>query len=260
MTTATLLKPTDPPPFSVVNPAGKAPLVLFCDHAGQAIPGALGDLGLDAAARAQHIAWDIGIAEVAAILARELDAPAVLGGYSRLVIDCNRRLDDPTSIAQESDRIPVPGNRGLTAAERAQRADEIFRPYHAAVTAAIDAKIAAGQKPALLSLHSFTPVMNGFERPWHFGILWNKDPRLPVPLMARLAELPDVCVGDNEPYTGRDEHGYSVVAHGEARGLPHALIEIRQDLICEPAGVALWAGKLLQVLPGLLSDPALHRL
>ncbi|WP_374367042.1 N-formylglutamate amidohydrolase [Dongia sp.] len=260
MTPASLLQPGDPPPVSVLNPAGRAPLVLFCDHAGQAIPRALGDLGLSAEARAQHIAWDIGIAEVAAILARELDAPAVLAGYSRLVIDCNRRLDDPTSIAQESDRIPVPGNRGLSAGDRARRADEIFRPYHAAVTAAIEAKLAAGQKPAILSLHSFTPVMNGFQRPWHFGILWNKDSRFPVPLMARLAELPDVCVGDNEPYTGRDEHGYSVVAHGEARGLPHALIEIRQDLISEPTGVALWAGKLLQVLPGLLSDPALHRL
>jgi predicted N-formylglutamate amidohydrolase len=259
MTSATLLQPGDPPPFSILNPVGRAPLILFCDHAGQAIPRALGDLGLSAAARAQHIAWDIGIAEVAAHLSTALDAPALLAGYSRLVIDCNRRLDDPTSIAQESDRVPVPGNRGLSAHQRAARADEIFRPYHAAIRAAIEAKIAAGQKPAILSLHSFTPVMNGFRRPWHFGILWNRDPRFPLPLMARLAELPDVCVGDNEPYTGRDEHGYSVVAHGEARGLPHALIEIRQDLISEPAGAAHWAGKLLQVLPGILADPALHR-
>lgn len=257
---STLLRPGDPAPFSILNPAGKAPLVMICDHAGRAIPQALGDLGLSPAARRQHIAWDIGVAEVAAILAGALDAPALLAGYSRLVIDCNRRLDDPTSIAQESDRVPVPGNRGLDAAARAARAAELFRPYHAAIAATIDAKLAAGQAPVVLSLHSFTPEMNGFRRPWHFGILWNQDPRLPVPLMARLAELPDVCVGDNEPYTGRDEHGYSVVAHGEARGLAHALIEIRQDLISDAGGVALWAGKLLDVLPGLLADPALHRL
>lgn len=259
MATTSLLQPGDPAPFSVLNPTGGSPLVLFCDHAGHAMPQALGSLGLTAAERDQHIAWDIGIAEVAAILARVLDAPAILAGYSRLVIDCNRRLDDPTSIAQESDRIPVPGNRGLTPADRARRADELFRPYHAAIDGVIDAKLAAGQKPAILSLHSFTPVMNGFQRPWHFGILWNKDPRFPVPLMARLAELPDVCVGDNEPYTGRDEHGYSVVAHGEARGLPHALIEIRQDLISHPNGVATWAEKLLQVLPGILADPTLYQ-
>lgn len=259
MTPTTLLQPGDPAPFSVLNATGGSPLVLFCDHAGRAMPRALGDLGLPAAAREQHIAWDIGIAEVAAILARELDAPAVLAGYSRLVIDCNRRLDDPTSIAQESDRIPVPGNRGLSPAERASRAEALFLPYHAAIDAVIDAKLKAGQRPAILSLHSFTPVMNGFQRPWHFGILWNKDPRFPVPLMARLAELPDVCVGDNEPYSGRDEHGYSVIAHGEARGLPHALIEIRQDLISHPQGVAAWSEKLLQVLPGILADPQLYR-
>jgi predicted N-formylglutamate amidohydrolase len=260
MTPASLLQDGDPAPFSVLNPEGAAPLVLIGDHAGRAIPRALGDLGLPAAALRQHIAWDIGIAEVAAILARELDAPAVIAGYSRLVIDCNRRLDDPTSIAQESDRVPIPGNRGLTPAARAQRADELFRPYHAAVTATVEAKRAAGQIPVVLSLHSFTPVMNGFQRPWHIGILWNRDPRLPVPLMARLAELPDLCVGDNEPYSGRDEHGYSVVFHGEARGLPHALIEIRQDLISDAAGAALWAGKLLQILPGILADPTLYRL
>lgn len=260
MTLQPLLQDGDPAPFSVLNPGGAAPLVLIGDHAGCAIPRALGDLGLPAAARAQHIAWDIGIAEMAATLARELDASAVIAGYSRLVIDCNRRLDDPTSIAQESDRIPIPGNRGLSPAARAQRADELFRPYHAAITATVAAKRAAGQIPVILSLHSFTPVMNGFARPWHIGILWNRDPRLPLPLMARLAELPDICVGDNEPYSGRDEHGYSIVAHGEAQGLTHALIEIRQDLISDAAGVALWAGKLLQVLPGILADPTLYRL
>lgn len=254
-----LLGAGDPPPFTLLNETGRAPLVIICDHAGRAFPQKLGALGLTQLQLDQHIAWDIGIAKVAALLARHLDAPAALANYSRLVIDCNRRLDDPTSIAQESDSIRIPGNRGLDANARAQRADEIFRPYHDAVAGLIQRKHDAGLFPAILSLHSFTPVMNAFRRPWHFGILWNRDPRLAVPLMARLAQLPHVCVGDNEPYSGRDEHGYSVIAHAEAQGLPHALIEIRQDLIGDDAGVARWTAKLQTGLKDLLADPAIFR-
>ena len=254
-----LLGAGDPPPFTLLNETGRAPLVIFCDHAGRAFPRKLGTLGLNPAQLDQHIAWDIGIAKVVAALAHALDAPAALASYSRLVIDCNRRLDDPTSIAQESDRIPIPGNRGLDARARAQRADEIFRPYHAAIAGLIQRKLAAGQSPAILSLHSFTPAMNGFRRPWHFGILWNRDPRLAVPLMARLAQMPHVCVGDNEPYSGRDEHGYSVIVHAEVQGLPHALIEIRQDLIGDDAGVAHWTTKLQAGLKDLLADPTIFR-
>jgi predicted N-formylglutamate amidohydrolase len=136
-------------------------------------------------------------------MAEALDAPAVIGGYSRLVIDCNRRLDDPSSIAQESDRTPVPGNRGLSAADRQARADAVFRPYHRAIGDIIAAKQRGGSMPAIVSLHSFTPRMNGLARPWHIGVLWNRDPRLPVPLMARLLRESDIVVGDNEPYSGR---------------------------------------------------------
>ena len=252
-----LLGPGDPPPFTLLNENGQAPLVMFCDHAGRAFPRKLGPLGLTPSELDQHIAWDIGIANVAAILARNLDAPCALANYSRLVIDCNRRLDDPTSIAQESDRIVVPGNRGLDPLARARRADEIFKPYHFAVADLIKKKRESGQMPAILSLHSFTPVMNGFKRPWHFGVLWNRDPRLPIPLMQRLAQLPHVVVGDNEPYSGRDEHGFSIIAHAEAQGLPHALIEIRQDLISDDSGVNRWTAKLETALKGLLIDPVL---
>ena len=222
-----LLVPGDPPPFEVVNPDGKARLVLFSDHAGRAIPRRLGTLGLRQAELDQHIGWDIGIANLARKLAVALDAPAVLGGYSRLVIDCNRRLDDPTSIAQESDKIPVPGNRGLSAEDRTARQDAIFKPYHVAIAAVIARKRKQGPDPAVLSLHSFTPQMNGFARPWHVGVLWNRDPRMPVPLMARLMQEPGLVVGDNEPYSGKDEHGYSVIFHAERVGLPHGLIEMR---------------------------------
>lgn len=254
-----LLGAGDPPPFTLLNERGAAPLVMFCDHAGRAFPRKLGTLGVDPRQLDQHIAWDIGIGGVAGILSRELDAPVAMAGYSRLVIDCNRRLDDPTSIAQVSDGTEIPGNRGLDEAARRQRADEIFRPYHAAVAGLIESRLRAGMVPLILSLHSFTPVMAGFRRPWHIGILWNRDPRLPVPLMARLAELPHVCVGDNEPYSGRDEHGYSIIAHAERLGLAHALIEIRQDLISSEAGIHEWSARLIPVLRDLMADPSLRR-
>jgi predicted N-formylglutamate amidohydrolase len=258
-TAGDLLLPGDPPPFEVINPQGRARLVFFSDHAGRAIPQRLGTLGLRQAELDQHIGWDIGIANLTRALAAELDAPAVLCGYSRLVIDCNRRLDDPTSIAQESDRIPVPGNHGLTAEDRKARAEAIFRPYHAAVAAAITGKRKAGSDPAVLSLHSFTPQMNGFSRPWHVGILWNRDPRLPVPLMARLLREASIVVGDNEPYSGKDEHGYSTIAHAESQGLPHGLIEMRQDLIGDDAGVAHWARLLTGVLRDVLADERVYQ-
>jgi predicted N-formylglutamate amidohydrolase len=254
-----LLLPGDPPPFEVINARGRARLVLFSDHAGRAIPQRLGTLGLKQAELDQHIGWDIGIAKLARVLAAELDAPAVLAGYSRLVIDCNRRPDDPTSIAQESDRIPVPGNRGLTPEDRKARHDAIFAPYHAAISEVISRKRQEGPDPAVLSLHSFTPRMNGFARPWHVGILWNRDPRLPVPLMARLMREPGLVVGDNEPYSGKDEHGYSVIAHAETQGLPHGLIEMRQDLIGDDAGVARWAETLIWVLKDVLADERVYQ-
>jgi predicted N-formylglutamate amidohydrolase len=256
---ATLLGPGDPPPVEIVNQAGAGRAVLICDHAGRAIPKALGMLGLDETALWRHIAWDIGIADVTRRLAAALDAPAILGGYSRLVIDCNRRLEEPSSIAQESDGVRVPGNCGLTAADRAARATACFHPYHRAIDRMLEGRLNAGLVPALISMHSFTPVMNGFERPWHVGILWNRDPRLPVPLMERLARLDGICVGDNEPYTGRDYHGYSLHEHGEGRGLPHVLIELRQDLIDTHAGAQEWADRLAGVFRELLADDGLYR-
>ena len=257
---STLLGPDDPAPFSVFHREGRAELVMFCDHAGRAFPKTLGTLGLGSRELEQHIAWDIGIAGLGQRLARSLDAPFFMTAYSRLVIDCNRRLEDPTSIAQESDRIPVPGNRGLSAADRRQRQQEIFRPYHTVLSQEIEGRIAAGRIPVVISLHSFTPVMNGFQRPWHVGVLWNNDARMPVPLMRRLAEEPDLVVGDNEPYSGRDGHGYSIKAHAEALGLAHALLEIRQDLIADESGQARWADILHRVLKDVLGNPALHEL
>jgi len=248
----------DPPAVEIVRPDGKAPVLVTCDHASRAVPRALGRLGLGERELALHIGWDIGAGAVTRDLARLLDAPAILTGYSRLVIDCNRDLGDPTSIPAVSDGVPVPGNRDLDAAERARRIETLFRPYHRAIEQAIDRFVARGVHPAVLSIHSFTPSMNGIARPWHIGVLWNKDPRIPVPLMAALRREHGLVVGDNEPYSAREPAGYTVRTHAENRGLPHMAVEIRQDLIADEAGTREWGERLARVLTPILEDPALY--
>ncbi|HVM79042.1 MAG TPA: N-formylglutamate amidohydrolase [Stellaceae bacterium] len=254
-----LLTPSDPPPVEHVDREGKTPVLLTCDHASRRVPRALDNLGLDEAKLSLHIGWDIGAAAVTRDLAARLDAPAVLAGYSRLVIDCNRNVEDPTSIPRVSDGIEVPGNRDLTAEQRTQRVEAIFRPYHGAIEAALDRFAARGVHPAVFSVHSFTPTMNGFNRPWHIGILWDKDPRIPVPLMAALRREKGLVVGDNEPYSAREPAGHSVRTHAMSRGLPHAAVEIRQDLLAEPSGQREWAERLHRLLLPILEDPGLYR-
>lgn len=253
-----LLSEGDPPPVTVINPDGAAPAVLICDHASNRVPAKLADLGLDEATRSRHIAWDIGVAAVGRTLARALDAPLVLPAYSRLVIDPNRDPDDPTAICVISDRTIVPGNRTLTAADRAARVSEIFQPYHDAVAGRLEAHLTRGRRPALIALHSFTPVIAGWgherhERPWHIGVLFDQDERLALPLLAALAARGDLVVGENQPYSARNGHGYSLAQHGEARGLPHVEVEMRQDLIADGAGVARMAGILAEALIPLLA-------
>ena len=220
------------------------------------MPRALGNLGLDAAQLARHIAWDIGAAEATRELARLLDASALLSGFSRLVIDPNRIAEGPGLIPEISDGIPVPGNRDLTPDQRRQRYETFHQVYHRAVAAELDALAARGPGPAVVSMHSFTPVMVGQERPWQVGILWNRDGRLPLPLMARL-RAEGLVVGDNEPYTGRDFHGYTIHTHAEPRRLANVLIELRQDLIDTHHGAAEWAGRIARALLPILADPNL---
>ncbi len=237
-----LLAPDEPGPLRIVNASGQAPVVLVCDHASRFVPRGLGgNLGLDEADMSRHIAYDIGIAQVAELLARRLDAPLVLSHYSRLIIDPNRQLGLDSSIPAESDGVAIPRNRNLGAREREARAATFFTPYHGAIARIVEAKLATagkqgGQDPVFVSLHSFTPMIGGQQRPWQVGILWNQDARLPVPLMEAFRAR-GLTVGDNEPYTGRDNHGYTINVHAEARGLANALIELRQDLIDTPAGV-----------------------
>lgn len=254
-----LLTPGDPPPFTILNSHGATPAVLLCDHASNAIPAALGDLGLDDAARSRHIAWDIGAAEVTRHLAEILDVPAVLSGFSRLVVDCNRSHDDPTAMRQISDGTIVPGNRGLDATARAMRAEDCYWPYHRAVTGLIDDFTARRVTPAVVSIHTCTPVMRDFERPWHIGVLSNHDRRMADILITELARDSTLCVGDNQPYSGLDPHGYTIETHALPQDRPNVLLEIRQDLVDTHHGAQHWAELVGKALVNVLANPEIVR-
>ncbi len=254
-----LLGPDDPPPFEVVNAQGRAPAVLICDHASRAVPRALDDLGLDRTLLRRHIGWDIGAGDVTRRLAALIDAPAVLAGYSRLVIDCNRPPCSPGSIPAVSDGVEVPGNRTLDPAEAEARVEACFLPYHRVVEQTIAAREAATGVAAVIAIHSFTPIMDGFERPWHVGVLWDRDRAFAETLIAALARDPSIRVGDNEPYSGRLPIPYSIPVHGAGRDRPHVAIEIRQDLVDTRHGAEAWAGRLAAALAPLLDDPGVIR-
>jgi predicted N-formylglutamate amidohydrolase len=223
------------------------------------VPKSLGTLGLDEAELMRHIGWDIGAAEVARLLAEAIGAAAVLSGYSRLVADCNRRIDDPSCMPEESDGTKVPGNRGLSPEARAVRAAEIHEPYHAVIAERLAQFAARGIAPAIVSVHSFTPIMNGAKRPWHVGVLWGEDPRIAQPLIAHLGADPALVIGDNEPYSAREPIGLSMVRHAVPAGLPHVLLEIRQDLIDTRDGAQLWAARLADALRPILAEATLYR-
>lgn len=255
-----MLGPQDPPPFERAVFGRRYPALVVCDHASCVVPASLGDLGLPEQARRRHIGWDIGAAALADALARRLGLPRVSAGYSRLVIDCNRALTDPTSIVERSDGDLVPGNLGLAAAQRAQRAREIFEPYHDAVDRTLlELRSDGVEAPALVSVHSFTPVMRGQARRWHCGVLWDRDPRIAQPLIEALRAEPGLVVGDNEPYSGRDPADYTIDRHAESRGWPHVCLEVRQDLLESAAGVAEWSERLARLLDPLLARPTLYR-
>ena len=243
-----LLGAADPPPFETFNPDGAARVVFLCDHASNRVPRVLDGLGLPPEELERHIAWDIGAAELTRRLARHFDAPAVLAGYSRLVIDCNRKLEHEESIVTASDGTAVPGNQGLTRAHVAARVDACFRPYHRACTTVIEGVEGRGAAPIVVMMHSFTPAMSGVERPWHVGVLWHEDGRIALPLLRALRERPDLVVGDNEPYPGGSPHGYTMPAHAARQGRANVQIEVRQDLIADEPGVDHWSAILLEAL------------
>ena len=242
-----LLEATDVPPVWEENAAGRSPFLLTCDHYGRLVPRALGDLGVPASEWERHIAWDIGIGGVAEQLSRALDAHLVAQRYSRLVIDCNRPPDAPSSIPLISEATTIPGNDGLTREAALARRREIFDPYHRRIGETIDRRRRDGVATVLVSLHSFTPVYAGIARPWHIGTLYQHDRKLPPLVLRSLRAGPDLVVGDNEPYAVSDATDYTIPVHGEARGLMNTGIEIRQDLIADQAGQTQWAERLARI-------------
>ena len=240
--------------FEAIAGSAQTPLLLLCDHASNAVPSRSGALGLASDLFATHIAHDIGAAAVTRALAAAYGAPALLGAWSRLLIDLNRGADDPTLVMKLSDGSIIPGNRDADAAEIARRIAAYHAPYHAAITAELDR---IGEAAVILSLHSFTPRWKTVPRAWEVGILYDRDARLAVPLMARLAQA-GLVVGDNEPYTGALE-GDTLNVHGTRRGLPHVLIEMRQDLIATPLMAQEFALRLKPILDAALADMAANR-
>ncbi|HWA73574.1 MAG TPA: N-formylglutamate amidohydrolase [Polyangiaceae bacterium] len=243
-----LLQSDEPPPLERLGADARSPFVLVCDHAGRRLPRSLGSLGLSEADLAAHIAWDIGAAGLARRLADALDASLFLQRYSRLVIDCNRPLSAPDSIAQKSGGVPIPGNQGLSLAAAEERARSIFWPYHQAIRAELDARQARGEGFVLVSVHSFTPVLYGTARPFHTGILYEKDTRLAHPLLELLRREPGLVVGDNEPYRASAATDYAIIEYGERRAQPYVEIEVRQDLISDAAGESEWAERFARLL------------
>ncbi len=239
--------------FELLQPSpARRDLIFVCDHASNAVPPEYGTLGLEEGAFAAHIASDIGAADVTRSLSAAYGARAVLACWSRLLMDLNRGPDDPTLVMKLSDGRIVPGNRDADAAEIAKRLTRFHKPYHDAIAAEIVAEREAGFEPAIIAMHSFTPMWKGFRRPWEVGVLWDRDGRLAKPLIAALARA-GLNVGDNEPYDGELE-GDTMYVHGTSNGLPHVLIEIRQDLIGTRDAAQKFAARLKPILDEALNE------
>jgi predicted N-formylglutamate amidohydrolase len=228
-------------PYRRVNEDGPAPLIIICDHASNRVPPAYGDLGLPPAAFERHIAWDIGAAAISETLARRFDAPAILCAVSRLLIDCNRNFADPSLIPAISDGTDVPANQSLPQGEREKRWRTFHQPYQQAIADAVERKLADGQQPILLAIHSMTPALRGIARPWQVAVCWSGDQRLSAPMLDALRARPGIAVGDNEPYLLDPSEDYSIPTHAMRRGLKHLQIEFRQDEVADSTGQQRWA-------------------
>ena len=245
---AGLLAGDEPQPFEVVEGGAQSPWVLVCDHASRTLPRGLGSLGLSARDLERHIAWDIGAAALARRLRQALDGWLILQNYSRLVIDCSRPLTSPDSIAERSEDTVIPGNQGASREQAALRVEGIFEPYHARIRRELDERTSRGQASVLVFVHSFTPTFRGVARAWHAGVLYHRDTRLALPLLAALRREPDLVIGDNEPYAASALTDYGIIEHGERRGLRCVELEIRQDLLGDENGVNAWSERLARLL------------
>jgi predicted N-formylglutamate amidohydrolase len=252
-----LVAPSQTISHEILPGRSDAGLVVVCDHALNAIPEPYGTLGLPPEQLQRHIAYDIGALAVTREVSRILQAPAVTSRFSRLFIDPNRGLDDPTLIMRISDGAVIPGNRKIDEAERDRRVNEYYAPYHAALDGVIETCIASGVPPVLLSVHSFTECWKDVPRPWHAAILWDRDYRFSVPLLEALRAEDGIVVGENEPYDGKLA-GDCMWLHGTRRGLAHTIVEVRQDLIRDEAGQRAWGERLARAVQGVLARPDLR--
>jgi predicted N-formylglutamate amidohydrolase len=237
------------PPAGCERESGVSSFVFLCDHAGRRIPARLNDLNMPQEDLNRHIAWDIGIEGVGRALSSYFDACLIMQPYSRLVIDCNRKPGSETSILPISDGTRIPGNENISAEDAAVRVREIFDPYHRRISRCLDERRDAGRPTIIISLHSFTPVYASLPRPWHAGVLYNRDPDLSLAMFKLLEAEGDLIAGNNEPYNVTDETDYSIPVHGEQRGLSYLTLEIRQDLLDGKAGQVAWAERLARLLP-----------
>jgi predicted N-formylglutamate amidohydrolase len=252
-----LIGAAEPRPFTLIEGDPASGVILVCDHASNLIPASLDGLGVARCRLDEHIAWDIGAAAVTRLLQQQLGADVVMANYSRLVVDLNRSRRDRSIMPAISDGILIPGNLGLAGSARQARVDAFHEPYHAAIEALIERRSRNGRLPVFLGIHSFTPRFHGTERPWHAGVLWDRDPRLAVPLLAALRRHSELVIGDNEPYSGRHPADYSIDRHAESRGMAHAGIELRQDLVGDRSGQTRWAAMLGEALERILADAGL---
>jgi predicted N-formylglutamate amidohydrolase len=243
-----LLAPDEPPPVLEIGRERRSAFVIAVDHASARVPKRLGSLGLPPGELERHIAWDIGALEVARRVAETLDAPLVAANYSRLVIDCNRDPRVASSIPTRSESVDIPGNRGLDDEEVAARRREIFQPYHDRLVTLLDERQRAGRPTILVAQHSMTEVFNGVPRLMHAAVLYNRDRRFADLVLQQLRLEPSLTVADNEPYFVSDDTDFTIPRHGEARGLPHVEIEIRQDLVRDEPGQAEWAARIAAAL------------
>jgi predicted N-formylglutamate amidohydrolase len=236
-----LLQQGEESPFVAVNEQGRSPFVLICEHASSTMPKALGTLGLPEAELTRHIAWDIGAEKVGRLLSRLMDAPLLLQRYSRLAYDCNRPPESPDSIPEMSELTAIPGNKKLSTEDRLARTREIYRPFHDGVSAVLDKRTAGGQTSLVVSIHSFTPIYKGKPRSVELGILHDRDATLSSKL---IKSFPNIDARLNEPYGPKDGVLHTLNLHGFTRGLQHAMIEIRNDLVSTERGQDEWAQRL----------------
>lgn len=244
----TLIDPSEGPAFAVLRPGGASDVVLVCEHASKIMPKALGTLGLDGAALESHIAWDIGARQVAELLSERLDAGLVLQRFSRLAYDCNRPPESPGAYPERSEIYAVPGNAGLSAGDKARRARALYHPFHQAIDALIDARLAQGRGVVLVTIHSFTPVYFGKPRDGHLGILHDEDRRLADAMLEAAVSMKFEKVSRNYPYGPADGVTHTLKRHGLTREIANVMLEIRNDLIADDAGQHQWAGQIAELL------------